>query len=49
MSRQRTLWLASAALVAATALVGSPAVAQEDPEAGFENLLRRSLRRLMAR
>ncbi len=32
MSRHRTLWLTSAALVAATALVGSPAVAQEDPE-----------------
>ena len=32
MSRHRTLWLAPTALVAATALVGSPAVAQEDPE-----------------
>ena len=32
MSRHRTLWLASAVLVAATALAGSPAVAQEDPE-----------------
>jgi phosphonate transport system substrate-binding protein len=31
MSRQRRLWLGPVAVLAATAILGSPAVAQEDP------------------